>query len=333
MNQADVAALMKGVAPVIRDLVANAVKPLAERIVELEATIERMKSVEMLVHLSPFIVEAVALKVAEIPPAPSGKDGIDGKDGADGQDGKSITLDDVRPLLAEMVDIAVKSLPVPKDGRSVSVEDVAPLIEERVSLAVSEAARAIPVPKDGKDGTDGAPGRDGIDGKDGAPGKLSVAKAWMAGSVTYEAELRTHEGATWQALRDTGSAPGGSDWICIAARGDDGKSADEIEVRGTWDAASTYRRLNIVALNGAAFMARRDDPGACPGEGWQVIAMRGKPGEKGAQGQRGERGEQGPAGPAVLHIEADGNGLVTLVNGDGSTASCDLYPLLSKIAG
>lgn len=36
---------------------------------------------------------------------------------------------------------------------------------------VAEAFSLMPVPKDGIDGKDGAPGKDGIDGKDGAPGK------------------------------------------------------------------------------------------------------------------------------------------------------------------
>lgn len=38
-------------------------------------------------------------------------------------------------------------------------------------------------------------------------------------------------------------------------------------MRGTYDADGEYKRLNIVALNGGAFIARKDDPGACPGKG------------------------------------------------------------------
>ena len=105
-------------------------------------------------------------------------------------------------------------------------------------------------------------------------------------------------------------------------------------VRGTFDAASIYRRLNIVALNGAAFIARKDDPGPCPGEDWQVIAMRGKPGQPG-ESRKGDKGDsiRGEPGPGVSALMIDGQGLMTLVNGDGTTVECDLYDVLSKVAG
>ena len=121
----------------------------------------------------------------------SGKDGADGKDAdpavtanlvADevakafgslpvAQDGKSVTVEDVRPLIEQLVSAAiseaVKGLPAPKDGAdgvSVTLDDVSPLIEETVAKAVN----AIPVPENGKDGRDGRDGTDGKDGKDGA---------------------------------------------------------------------------------------------------------------------------------------------------------------------
>lgn len=49
-------------------------------------------------------------------------------------------------------------------------------------------------------------------------------------------------------------------------------------------------QLDIVALNGAAFIARRNNPDTCPGPDWQAIAMQGKPGQRGLKGDRGERG-------------------------------------------
>ncbi len=319
MTKDDVAALMRGIAPAVRDLVASAINPLAERIIELErqlAEVPRPADPKVVAEFARSAVEAAM----EAFPTP--KDGEPGRDGVDG-----VSVD--REEVAKMVADAVALIPLPKDGEPGPRGEAGPKGE--AGEKGERGADGI----NGRDGAEGAAGRDGADGKDGrdgAPGKLTIAKAWD-GKVTYAAEVRIHKGATWQAVCDTGSEPGGEDWICLAARGVDGKDADEIEVRGTWDAASLYRRLNIVALNGAAFIARKDDPGVCPGEGWQVIAMRGKPGEKGMQGQRGERGEQGPAGPAVLHLEADANGIVTLVNGDGSTVDCDLYPLLSKLAG
>lgn len=115
----------------------------------------------------------------------------------DGEDGKSVSVDDVAPIIRdeiakamesvkapELPDIAVmvgnevkaavEALPVPqdgKDGSSVSVDDVLPALQGLVKLHLD----AIPAPLDGKDGKDGeagkdgtagAPGRDGLDVKD-----------------------------------------------------------------------------------------------------------------------------------------------------------------------
>ena len=56
-------------------------------------------------------------------------------------------------------------------------------------------------------------------------------------------------------------------------------------VRGTFDPKEKYVSNDVVACNGASFVARRDNPGICPGPGWQMIA---------AQGRRGIAGERGP---------------------------------------
>ena len=58
---------------------------------------------------------------------------------------------------------------------------------------------------------------------------IGQQEVWAAG-VTYAAEVRTHNGATYQALRDTGTEPGSDDWICLASAGRDGRDALEIEV-------------------------------------------------------------------------------------------------------
>jgi hypothetical protein len=107
--------------------------------------------------------------------------------------------------------------------------------------------------------------------------------------VHYQGELITHQGSTYQALKDTGRPPPDQNhWICVAAGGLDGQSP---RVRGTYKPGEGYTRLDIVALNGGAFIARHDDPGDCPGEDWQLMSA---PGKRGRQGPRGERGERGP---------------------------------------
>lgn len=409
MNQEQIAALMRGVAPVVRDLVATTIKPFGEEIASLRAEIAELRAINHLdaiakevsaaiaamppaqagkdadpadvaavvrgmiapeleaikaaipeapkpvelpdfdeligdrvkeafaaletgliartpnrVAVEALVGEVVAEAVAAIPPPQDGKsvdpsevEAMVAKAVAEippAKDGNSVTIEQVEPVLAEMVREAVAAIPIPKDGQSVTTDDVAPMVRELVSTTVAEAVAAIPAPKDG------------------APGKLPIAKAWEEDGVVYEAEVRTHNGALWQALRDTGRAPGHEDWICLAARGDDGKDADLIEVCGTYDPDKSYGRLNIVAMNGGAFISRKATPGPCPGEDWQVIAMRGKPGPS-VKGDKGDKGNKGDAGPGVVALSMSGEGLLSLVNGDGSLVECDMYPVLSKLNG
>lgn len=275
---------------------------------------------------------------------------------------------DLSRNLQVMIDAAVAALPKAVDGRDgrdgPSVNDVvAALVEQQegaaslLRTAIADHMAEFPAPA-GRDGTDGKDGRDGeagpqgpagADGKDGAngrdgvdgapgergpegpAGKLPVVRAYQD-RVYYEGEVAEHGGSTWQALRDTGRAPPHDDWTCIAAAGRNGSDGRSFVVRGTWlPGESDYRELDVVALNGAAFVARYDNPGECPGNGWQLISAQGKRGKPGEAGQRGNPGDRGPAGEAVVDAVVDQEGLLTLVNGDGSTVSVDLYPLLSRL--
>jgi hypothetical protein len=156
-------------------------------------------------------------------------------------------------------------------------------------------------------GPAGPPGQPGERGEQGSPGKLPVAKAWLPDSVVYEGEVVTLAGATWQTIRDTGTmpAPGARDWICLAA------AARTPRPRGTFDAKATYDMLDIVTRDRATFIARCDNPGPCPGDGWQIIATQGHRGEKGAsgergpQGERGQKGESGVSAPAIIEWKLD----------------------------
>lgn len=272
-------------------------------------------------ELARVVDHAVALAVGALPPPAPGRDAdpaeIERQVNAavtaaveklpaprDGQDADPAF---VAALVKQQVEVAVAALPVPKDGTSVTVDDVRPMLLDMVA--------AIPVPKNGD------PGRDGVDGK------LPIVRQWND-AVHYQGDCVVHGGATWQAVRDTGRAPPHDDWICLAAAGRDGADGRSFRVRGTWSAADAYAALDVVALGGAGFVARKDDPGECPGEGWQLIASQGK---RGKEGGPGPKGEPGNAGPAVLAIDADDQGLLTLTNADGSTVTCDLYPLLSKL--
>jgi hypothetical protein len=230
-------------------------------------------------------IDALEKKIAEMPAPKDGVDGVPGRDGVDGKDGAPGA-----------------------DGRSVALEDISPMLTEAVAKAVAE----IPPPKDGRDGVDGKDGAPGADGRDGAPGKMPVAKAWVD-RVHYESEVVTRDGATWQAIRDTGRGPPSDDWIMLAARGADARG---FVVRGTWNEAEVYAKNDIVMLNASSFVALFDAPGPCPGDGWQLWAGAGKAGKPGAKGDRGEKGPAGnDAASVIAFYEKDGVKVLTLSDG------------------
>jgi hypothetical protein len=148
----------------------------------------------------------------------------------------------------------------------------------------------------------------GPQGPPGPPGKLPRVKEYVAERVHYEANVVTHAGALWQAQCDTVHAPPHDDWICLARAGRDGCDGRSPNVCGAYDACEKYEQLDVVALDGGAFIARRDNPGICPGDGWQVLSRHGKPGRRGENGERGvrgEKGERGEPGATVVSWELD----------------------------
>lgn len=191
--------------------------------------------------------------------------------------------------------------------------------------------KAGPRGEPGADGKQGPEGREGKRGEAGPVGAIAGVEEWTD-RVQYEGVVRTFAGATFQAVRDTAKPPPHADWHCLAAAGHNGKDGRSLQVRQTYDPSKTdYQELQIVALNGGSFVARRDNPGPCPGEGWQLIASQGKRGDKGERGERGIKGDKGDPGLPVVKMAVDGEGLLTLTNADGSTVQCDLYPLLAKV--
>jgi hypothetical protein len=186
----------------------------------------------------------------------------------------------------------------------------------------------------GERGEKGADGAIGPAGPEGAPGRVDECVAFVAGSVVYRGQLRTHGGGTWQALQDTASEPGGEHWIQLAAPG------VSLKPRGTYsDMVTDYRQGDIVARGGGSLVALKDDPGPCPGEGWQLLTTPGKRGERGEQGARGPQGPEGPQGRdaaqiADLGFRVSPNGRqmdVVLILDDGRELRADFHDVARVI--
>jgi len=137
------------------------------------------------------------------------------------------------------------------------------------------------------------------------PGKLTIAKTYEPGAVVYRGEIVVHDGATWQAKCDTAQTAGGSDYVCVARAGVDGADGRSLSLRGPYDMHAKYTNLDIVEFGGELFVALSDHPALCPGEGWRLLALRGKVGEKGASGPRGHKGDRGPSGVKLHSWQID----------------------------
>lgn len=246
----------------------------------------------------------------------------------EGQPGKDADPDVIRSMVAEAVAGIELPAPIKPDMES---------IQARISGLVAEAVRAIPAPRDGERGSDADPAviRAMVNeavaalppAKEGPPGRLPIVEPWVE-RVYYQGEVVTFAGSTYQARSDTGRAPPHADWTVIASAGADGRSAKHFRIRGTYETAEVYEELDVVAFNGASFVARHDDPGECPGDGWQLMSVQGR---RGKPGEPGPKGDKGDGQKAVLAASVDEYGVLTIHNADGSAVECDFYPVLSRI--
>jgi hypothetical protein len=146
--------------------------------------------------------------------------------------------------------------------------------------------------------------------------------------IFYQGELATHLGSSWQAAADTAKEPGTSDdWRLVAAAG---RAGAGFTIRGTYSAEAAYRALDVVTLDHTWFVARRDQPGRCPGPDWQSGPV-GKKGDKGAPGERGATGAPGPPGPHWTGARIDGYSLVTTLSDGSSGPRISLQPMFEQL--
>lgn len=184
--------------------------------------------------VSPDVAEIVP-KVLALIPAP--KDGVDGKHGRDGIDGKSFSIDDAKTLLDSM-------------AARWQLE-----FERRATDTMQAAIASIPLPRDGRDGTNGKDGTHGVDfdsfdvelQEDGRTvdfilrgGDVEVRKSvcfpvmldadvFKDGTEYRQGDCVTYGGQLFVARRSTTGTPLRSpDWRLAVKKGRDAREAREV---------------------------------------------------------------------------------------------------------
>ena len=206
---------------------------------------------------APSSVEEVEALVAAMPAPADGKDASPEAIEAAAEkilatwdrpkDGTSVTIDELRPVVDEVVDRAMAGRPLPKDGKDgVGLAGALKDHEGCLVLTLTDGAIA----KLGR--VDGEPGKDGLDGlgfddiEIAYDGERRFAFKLVQGERVKEFAFRlpipinrevfkdgrqyeaqdevTFGGSTWQARRDTSARPGMSDdWFLKNKKGRDGK--------------------------------------------------------------------------------------------------------------
>jgi hypothetical protein len=214
------------------------------------------------------------------------------------------------PDIDALVTAAVQALPAPPPGKSVSPEDVQPMLEQLVKTAVSEikvpaapefpdinalvtaAVQALPEQEPSKNGTDG---RDAL--------QLEVSpfideeKSYPRGSYA------THDGGLWRAYEKTHGMRG---WECLVdgVSGIDVTNSDErnftvtvkrasgavetksfsiptLIYRGVFKSGDVYKRGDTVTWGGSMWHCDEestDKPGESSSKGWTLATKRGRDG-------------------------------------------------------
>ena len=242
-------------------------------------------------HMAAIVKEAVDPLVRRI-------EELESREPIKGEDGKSVTVDDVAPMIAEQVKAAVESIPKPKDGKDadpieIDLEDITRAVlqaPEAIEAAVNKHLEANP-PAPGKDGV-GLAGasidRDGnliltltngetkelgrVVGKDGENGKDGVGLA--GASISRDGELVvTLSSGEQKSLGPVVGRDGkdGADFSgvefdydgerTITIKGRGGEITKHVSLpldRGYWREGMACEKGDIVTESGTAWIALRD---------------------------------------------------------------------------
>lgn len=203
-------------------------------------------------------------------------------------DGKSVTPEDVQPMIQELVRNAVAEIPAPKDGKDFDPSMLKQLVEQ----AVSDAVSAMPAAE---------PGKDGADGRDALTLEvlpfIDEEKSYPRGSYA------THNGGLWRAYEKTHGMRG---WECLV----DGVAGIDIQhseqrtftltvnrtsgtsetksfdvpvmiYQGVFKSGQEYLPGDTVTWGGSLWHCddrTQDKPGEAGSKGWTLAAKRGRDG-------------------------------------------------------
>lgn len=204
------------------------------------------------------------------------------------RDGKSVTPEDVQPMIQELVRNVVAEIPTPKDGKDFDPSMLKQLVEQ----AVSDAVSAMPAPE---------PGKDGADGRDALTLEvlpfIDEEKSYPRGSYA------THNGGLWRAYEKTHGMRG---WECLV----DGVAGIDIQhseqrtltltvnrtsgasetksfdvpvmiYQGIFKSGQEYLPGDTVTWGGSLWHCdeqTQDKPGETGSKGWTLAAKRGRDG-------------------------------------------------------
>jgi len=322
----DGAAFGKEMVGIVKGHVTRALDPLLKRLDALEKRTEGISADAA----RQMVAGAVAKALSELSPAPAPEPWqptdehlrallqpmVDALPKA--ENGKSVTVDDVAPLIAEQVAKAVgalqlpvpeepseeflkslmaplvDALPRPMDGKSVTVDDVMPI----VSKQVAEAIAALPRAKDGIGLASALIGRDGnlvVTLTDGSAKDLGPVvgedadMAFIERRITemVEAIPPGRDGKDGLGFDDMVAEYDGERGIVLRfVRGEQVKefafTMPVIIDRGVWTEGKSYTAGDAVTWAGSVWIAQKDTDGKPDGgDGWRLSVKRGRDGKDG----------------------------------------------------
>ena len=265
MTAQDTAAIVKGIAPVILQVVSSAVAPLQVEIAALKAQLATVKDGRDGEKGEPGApgaagkdaevdIDALVEKILALIPTPkdgeTGAPGLNGKDGADGKDGIGLAgtlIDKSGALVVTLSDGTVRELGpvVGKDGEK------------------------------GADGLQGVPGANGLHGKDGT---LENIYPVLEGRTLI---FKYHETDTpvfgWS------------------------MKLPMLLDQGVYSSEKAYETGDVTSYGGSAWICKQSCQGQQPGtdagaDFWRLAVKRGNDGKPGTKGLDGKDGKQGLPG-------------------------------------